>query len=70
MSTEKLLMQKFGPLLSLEELSVILKRSRDGLRISLSTNSDFAQQWNATKIKVGRRVYFRSAEVARLIDGV
>lgn len=62
------LIERYGPLLSLTELSELLKRSPDDLRIALYGQSDFAQQWNAAKRKVSRRVYFRANEVASLID--
>jgi hypothetical protein len=54
----------------LADLSKLLKRSPDGLRIALSSQSDFARKWNTAKRKVGRRVYFRAADVAALIDEV
>ncbi|TAL90230.1 MAG: DNA-binding protein [Candidimonas sp.] len=68
MTTEEQLIEKYGPLLSLTDLSHLLKRSADGLRISLRTQSDFAQRWGKAKRKVGRRVYFRASDVAALID--
>ncbi len=68
MSTEELLIDQYGPLLSLTDLSKLLKRSPDGLRIALSSQTDFARKWSAAKRKVGRRVYFRAADVAALID--
>lgn len=68
MTTEEQLIKKYGPLLSLAELSELLKRSPDGLRISLSGQSEFATRWSAAKRKVGRRVYFRASDVATLID--
>lgn len=68
MTTEEILIQRYGPLLSLVELSELLKRSPDGLRISLRGQSEFAQKWTSAKTKVGRRVYFRARDVAQLID--
>lgn len=68
MSTEELLIDRYGPLLSLTDLSKLLKRSPDGLRIALSSQTDFARKWSTAKRKVGRRVYFRAADVALLID--
>ncbi|MGP5564541.1 DNA-binding protein [Vreelandella alkaliphila] len=68
MTTEEQLLERYGPLLSLAELSELLKRSPDGLRISLQSQSEFAVKWNAAKRKVGRRVYFRATDVAGLID--
>lgn len=68
MSTEDQLVKQYGLLLSLSELSELLKRSPDGLRIALRGQSKFAAKWNEARKKVGRRVYFRAADVARLID--
>jgi len=68
MTTEEQLIERYGPLLSLVELSELLKRSPDGLRIALSGQTEFAEQWNTAKRKVGRRVYFRASDVANLID--
>ena len=70
MSTEQLLLEKFegSPLLSIEQVATILHRSKDGLRITLSGNSDLAKKLNSTRLKIGRRVYFKIEEIARLID--
>ena len=68
MTTEEQLLERYGPLLSLTDLSELLKRSPDGLRISLQSQSEFAVKWNTAKRKVGRRVYFRATDVAGLID--
>ena len=68
MTTEEQLIKRYGPLLSLIDLSELLKRSPDGLRIALRSQTDFAVRWSAAKRKVGRRVYFRASDVAVLID--
>lgn len=68
MTTEEQLLKRYGPLLSLTDLSDLLKRSPDGLRISLRSQSEFANKWKPAKRKVGRRVYFKASDVAELID--
>nr|WP_237174118.1 hypothetical protein [Paracandidimonas lactea] len=69
MNTFDMLKQQFGPLLTLQDLSSLLQRSPDGLRISLSSSREaWATQINSTKIRIGRRVYFRTAGIAELID--
>ena len=68
MTTEEQHLKRYGPLLSLTDLSDLLKRSPDGLRISLRSQSEFANKWNSAKRKVGRRVYFKASDVAELID--
>jgi len=68
MTTEEILLSKFGPLLTLPQLASLLDRSPDGLRITLRGGSEFAARWNQARRKIGRRVYFRAPDVARLID--
>ena len=68
MTTEEQLLKRYGPLLSLTDLSDLLKRSPDGLRISLRSQSEFANKWNSAQRKVWRRVYFKASDVAELID--
>ncbi len=67
-TTEVQLIERYGILLSLDDLAEVLKRSRNGLRIALHGNSEFARTWYPAKKKIGRRVYFRASDVARLID--
>lgn len=66
--TEELLIERYGILLSLDELSEVLKRSRDGVRVAMLGNSEFARIWGPLKRKIGRRVYFRASDVAGVID--
>lgn len=70
MDTQTLLADKYGPLLTLVQLAKLLDRSPEGLRITLLGNNDFARRLKPGRIKIGRRVYFRTATVAELIDGV
>ncbi|EON18473.1 hypothetical protein C265_17307 [Cupriavidus sp. GA3-3] len=68
-STFAILKDKYSVLLTLQQLAEVLSRSPDGLRISLATSrSDWASHINATKIHIGRRMYFRTEGIARLID--
>lgn len=68
MTIEETLLRRFGPLLSVAQLASVLDRSPDGLRISLRATSEWAQKINAARLKIGRRVYFRTSQVAQLID--
>lgn len=70
MTTEEIIVKRYGPLLTLDDLAELLRRSPNGLRVSLLSQSEFALQWNKTKKKIGRRVYFRAGLVAVLIDDV
>ena len=69
-STENYLLQKYGPLLSLVQLAIVLDRSADGLRLSLRQDGELARKFNPARKKIGRRVYFRSALVAIVLDEI
>jgi hypothetical protein len=67
--TLKALLEQWGVLLTYESLGKVMARSPDGLRLTLAQNtSDWAQRVNAAKVKIGRRVLFRTCEIAALID--
>lgn len=70
MTIEEALTKSYGPLLSIAALATVLDRSPDGLRISLRSSSDWALAINATKIRLGRRVYFRTSDIARVLSGL
>jgi hypothetical protein len=61
MTIEEVLVKEYGPLLSLAELAMILDRSPDGLRISLKSSSEWVRRINAARLRLGRRVYFRTS---------
>jgi hypothetical protein len=63
--------ERYGLLLSQAQLAELLGRSADGLRYSLKCPSDSnTRALKACGRKVGRRVYYPAAEVARIIlDG-
>ena len=67
--TAKFLIEKYGPLLTLAQLAQILDRSQEGLRLTLRSASPLARQLNGARLKIGRRVHFRTASVATIIDG-
>jgi hypothetical protein len=68
--TYKTLTDRWGVLMSYDALGQVMDRSPDGLRLSLAQNrSDWARRVNAAKVKIGRRVLFRTAQIAELIDG-
>jgi len=68
-STLKYLQKAYGPLMSLEALAKTLDRSPQGLHVSLNTKSEISTAINSTKRKIGRRVYFRTEGIAKMIDG-
>lgn len=67
MTIEEMLLQRYGPLLSINQLASVLDRSPEGLRISLRTPSDWSAKINASRLKIGRRVYFRTPQLAQLL---
>lgn len=69
-STQDALIQQYKTqLLSLEQVAEQLHRSKDGLRITLRGNSALAAKLNSGKVRLGRRLYFKSQAVADLLDG-
>jgi hypothetical protein len=69
MQIEEALTKQYGPLLSIAQLAKVLDRSTEGLRLSLRTGSAWARPINAARIKLGRRVYFRTADIAKVLSG-
>lgn len=69
MTIEQTLTDKYGPLLSLVQLATILDRSPEGLRISLRTTSDWSERINTARLRIGRRVYFRTEQIAQFLSG-
>lgn len=68
MNTEQILFEKYGPLMTLGQLAEVLGRSPDGLRLCLRQDNELSRRLVSEKKKLGRRVYFRAAGIARLID--
>ena len=70
MTTEETLLARYAgaTLLSIEQLAEILHRSKDGLRISLVGDNDLSRKILPCRVKLGRRVYFRTADIAKVID--
>jgi hypothetical protein len=70
MTHENFLLEKYGPLMRMEDLAELLSRSKGGLRLSLSSDPVLAELFGSAKIKIGRRIYFRTLEVADMLDNV
>jgi hypothetical protein len=68
MTIEEVLVREYGPLLSFAELAMILDRSPDGLRTSLRSSGEWVTRINAARLRLGRRVYFRTSEIANVLD--
>lgn len=69
MQIEEALTKQYGPLLSIAQLAKVLDRSAEGLRKSLQSDSEWSRNINAAKVKLGRRVYFRTADIAKVLSG-
>jgi len=69
MTLEENLIQRFGPLMPLAGLATLIDRSPEAARMYLRSNSELAEKINTAKLKIGRRLYFRTIEVARYLNG-
>ena len=67
-TTESTIIQKYGILLSFKDCAALLGRSSEGLRVTLSRDSELARKLKPAKIKIGRRVLFRASALAKLLD--
>ena len=67
MTAEETLIKQYGPLLSINQLAAILDRSPDGLRPTLRSSGEWVNKVNATRLRSGRRLYFRTVEVADVL---
>ena len=64
MTFEETLIRKYGTLFSFADLAEVLHRSREALRITLRSSNSWVKRINAARFRIGRRIYFRSAEIA------
>jgi hypothetical protein len=68
MMIEEILVREYGPLLSLSELAMILDRIPAGLRSSLRSSEEWIERINPTRLRLDRRVYFRTSEITNVPD--
>ena len=68
MTIEEILVKEYGPLMSLSELAMILDRTPAGLRSSLRSSGDWVNGINAARLRLGRRIYFKTSEIANVLD--
>lgn len=70
MSTRTLLLDLYGPLLTYEQLAKVLDRTAGSLRTNLANrDSASGQLLGSARVRIGRRVYFRTERIAELLDG-
>jgi len=67
MTTEETLIKQYGPMFSINPLAGILDRSPEGLHTMLRSSGEWANMINATRLRSGRRLYFRTVEVADVL---
>jgi hypothetical protein len=67
-TTEEIIIKQYGILLSFKDCAALLGRSSEGLRVTLSRDSELARKLKPAKIKIGRRVLFRASSLAKLLD--
>ncbi|MCY1271332.1 hypothetical protein D9M69_408540 [compost metagenome] len=66
---ERELTERFGPLLTTDHLAEVFHRPLESLRWSLWQQSEFAKTINSTRVKIGRRNYYRAADLAFILAG-
>ena len=67
MTSEESMMQQYGPLLSITQLAAILDRTPEGLRITLRSSGEWVNKINSARLQLGRRVYFRTSDIAQVL---
>lgn len=67
-STEEMIINRYGILLSMEECAGLLGRSTNGLRVTLTRDNEISRSLKTAKKKIGRRVKFRANYIAEFID--
>jgi hypothetical protein len=67
MTIEESMVRQYGPLLNIRQLAAILDRTPEGLRITLRSSGEWVNRINSTRLQLGRRVYFRTSEIATLL---
>lgn len=64
-----ILKDRYGAVMTLEQLAATLRRRPEGLRMALlKPKSEWAHRLNSHKFYVGRRMYFPTEAVAHLLD--
>jgi len=68
MTTEEILIQRYGALISMRDCAELFCRSAEGFRITLARDNDFANKLRPAKIKIGRRVLFKTNVISKILD--
>ena len=67
MTAEETLIKQYGSLLTINQLAAILHRSPDGVRTTLRSSGEWVNKINATRLRLGRRLYFSTVAVADVL---
>ena len=67
-STYDLLISRHGPLMKIDEVAGVFHKSTAAIRIILSRESSLSTALNQAKNRFGRRLYFRTEQIADLVD--
>lgn len=62
------LLDRYGPLMTLRQIAELLGRSPAGVRVGLYSDNETSALLVPAKIKIGRRLYFRTAVVGAALD--
>ncbi|MQY52536.1 DNA-binding protein [Rhodocyclus gracilis] len=68
-TTADRLVKTYGLLMTIADVSQVFKRSPAALRQSIARCDGIGGDLVHSKFRRGRRVYFRSVDVAKIIDG-
>lgn len=63
MTVKKYMLDRFGPLMTVEDLAQVLGRSAVSVRNSISNNNETSQRLKPTIVRIGRRIRFRTVQV-------
>ncbi|REH40331.1 hypothetical protein DFR26_0531 [Paraperlucidibaca baekdonensis] len=62
------LLEKYGPLMTVDDLAELLTRVPTGLRASLNQKSKVADIFNPTRLKIGRKSFFRTHQIIEVLQ--
>lgn len=69
MQLEQILVDRYGPWLTLEQLAEVLHREPQSLRTSLRQEAHALAPLAKKRIKAGRRMYFKAGDIVQFMEG-
>jgi hypothetical protein len=70
LTIEQMLLEKHGPLLTIAQVAQLLNRSPNGLRVTLRARGPVSEKLSGARVKLGRRVHFKTHLIAQLIESL